>query len=104
MLARPWRKVSPVGSPWKHYNKMFEFSIISYNILSQLLLDQNRYLYRNIKEEYLKTNRIYKIMHELDQYESDVSLKLLNSYFVSLKMINSLPKLCFFSDCVSARV
>lgn len=71
-LSRFWRHISPATIPWKRHNKKFEFSVVSYNILSQLLLENNSYLYRSIKNEYLKSQRFQQIIKELELYDPDI--------------------------------
>jgi len=71
-LARVWRHIVPATIPWKHHNKKFEFSVISYNILSQLLLENNSYLYRSIDNEYLKSNRCRVLIKEIESYDPDI--------------------------------
>ncbi|KAL5248243.1 hypothetical protein ACHWQZ_G017431 [Mnemiopsis leidyi] len=71
-LSRVWRHVVPATIPWKHYNKKIEFSVVSYNILSQLLLENNKYLYRGISNNYLKSDRFQLIIKELESYDADI--------------------------------
>eukprot|EP00116_Pleurobrachia_bachei_P011410 sb/3471672/ len=72
ICGRALRRVSAPTVPWRVYKKNFKFSIVSYNVLSQKLLENNKYLYRGINERYLKSDRTYRIMDELDEYDADV--------------------------------
>jgi len=77
---RRWLPVQPrVASPYSNnkvetgYKERLDFSVASYNVLSQKLLQDNRYLYRKIKSEYLEVGyRIPHIVAELHAYQSDI--------------------------------
>lgn len=53
---------------------MFDFSVMSYNILSQDLLQDNAYLYRHCYPAVLPWNhRLPNLLAEIQQHDADVS-------------------------------
>lgn len=58
----------------------FDFSVMSYNILSQNLLEDNSHLYRHCRRPLLHWSfRFPNILKEIKHYDADVSTKYLNS-------------------------
>lgn len=59
----------------------FEFSVMSYNILSQDLLHDNNYLYKHCSSSILNWNhRLSNILKELKEHNADVSEWFMNHY------------------------
>ena len=59
----------------------FDFSVMSYNILSQDLLHDNAYLYRHCDPSVLPWDfRLPNLLREIQQYDADVS----QSYWLSI--------------------
>lgn len=74
-LQRRWetlacsRSVQPPGG-----STVFEFSVMSYNILSQELLEDNAYLYRHCDPAVLPwMRRLPNLLAEIRQLDADVS-------------------------------
>ena len=56
----------------------FEFSLASYNILAQDLLEEHSYMYRHCDEKYLRWSyRRQNIMRQLNKHNPDVCLRFL---------------------------
>ncbi|KAK7827111.1 hypothetical protein U0070_019907 [Myodes glareolus] len=60
----------------------FDFSVMSYNILSQDLLEGNSHLYRHCRRPVLHWSfRFPNILKEIKHFDADVSLKLCQSFY-----------------------
>lgn len=60
----------------------FDFSVMSYNILSQNLLEDNSHLYRHCRRPILHWSfRFPNILKEIKNFDADVSTKYLNTSF-----------------------
>lgn len=78
-LKRRWEEFSDLykrtskpceGQPYQP----FDFSVMSYNILSQQLLQENAYLYKHCHSSVLDWNhRFPNILKELELHNADVS-------------------------------
>ena len=56
---------------WHYSISLFRsFLAMKYYFIESI---HSRYLYRGINERYLKSDRTYRIMDELDEYDADVS-------------------------------
>ncbi|XP_061609617.1 protein angel homolog 2 isoform X2 [Phyllopteryx taeniolatus] len=75
LLHRCW-EVSPACSamaPPRGGDRAFDFSVMSYNILSQELLHANSYLYRHCSAAALAwSHRLPNLLAELSKYDADV--------------------------------
>lgn len=77
----------------------FDFTVMSYNILSQNLLEDNSHLYKHCRQRLLIwTYRFPNILQEIKQLDADVSRKSACRYF--LKTDKLLALLCFDSLAV----
>ncbi|KAG8190519.1 hypothetical protein JTE90_006685 [Oedothorax gibbosus] len=57
----------------KHSNWKFQFSVMTYNILSQTAVDNHRYLYRNCNPSFLRENyRVSMVLPEIMHSKSDI--------------------------------
>lgn len=60
----------------------FDFTVMSYNILSQNLLEDNSHLYKHCRQRLLIwTYRFPNILQEIKQLDADVSRKWVCGYF-----------------------
>lgn len=91
-LKRRWEgpaSSSYVRPPWG--SAAFDFSVMSYNILSQELLQDNAYLYRHCDPGILPWNhRLPNLLAEIKQHDADVSRSVLQSwYYLAVLYSNS---------------
>lgn len=72
-LQRFWEVCSSEPHP-PGDSSVFDFSIMSYNILSQQLLQDNSYLYQHCHPSVLPwTYRLPNLLMEIQQHDADVS-------------------------------
>ncbi|XP_043552859.1 protein angel homolog 1-like isoform X1 [Chiloscyllium plagiosum] len=73
LLARVWEDLSRSQVDGNDDNKSFEFTIMSYNILSQDLLETNSDLYSHCQPEFLKWEfRFQNILQEFETWQPDI--------------------------------
>ncbi|XP_020389993.2 protein angel homolog 1-like isoform X1 [Rhincodon typus] len=73
LLARVWEDLPRSQVDGKDDNKPFEFTIMSYNILSQDLLETNSDLYAHCQPEFLKWEfRFQNILQEFETWDPDI--------------------------------
>lgn len=77
------------------------FTVASYNILSQALLEEHSYLYEHLEERYRTWNhRRQKLLHELVTYQPDVStMCVYMAVFMSLCMYGCVYVCTYNSMC-----
>ncbi|KAG7460931.1 hypothetical protein MATL_G00204230 [Megalops atlanticus] len=69
-IKRQWEDFSHL---YKHRDQSFDFSVMSYNILAQDLLQNNAYLYRHCQSSVLDWNhRFPNILKELELHDADI--------------------------------
>lgn len=72
-LSRQWENLTEVSPPEPAASQSFDFSVMSYNILSQDLLLSNRYLYKHCQPLILEwQHRFSNIIKELERYGADI--------------------------------
>lgn len=95
-LQRRWEgpaSSSYVRPPWG--SAAFDFSVMSYNILSQELLQDNAYLYRHCDPGVLPWNhRLPNLLAEIKQHDADVSSSVFETAVVVTRSAVLCSKLC----------
>ncbi|XP_068198648.1 protein angel homolog 2 isoform X2 [Antennarius striatus] len=73
-LQRHWdRPTSSAGVPAPSHRVTFDFLVMSYNILSQELLQENAYLYQHCSPDILDWNhRLSSLLQEIKTYSADI--------------------------------
>lgn len=65
---------SHAGVEPENKSPAFDFSVVSYNILSQELLEDNKYLYHHCHPDVLPwSHRLPNLLAEIQQLDADVS-------------------------------